>query len=356
MRALLLCHDRQLIGGNGSLPLGATPTPTLALASGGSLSGTVSVICVALSYGAFKDGNVAGAKAGMLLNYTRTDPDQKTKVVKSGMAIQSAAASQAVSGGNLSLQASVAPVKGAFGYAWFWGAAGSERLGAITPINSVKITAPVAVVAAGTGRAVLASSLPNTDDSTDPDSWDSIITQMLLPTSNAVTYDAGGAVFSGTGGANSVQLDKCFEAMQQNFQLSPEYIFMSPRTHKSLNDCIINNGGAPLLRINANVNLPANGAIGGTPLVDTVINGFNGQTVSILSNPHLPDGMVVGWSNQIANIIDLEGPAVDFDARRDFYQEQWPRLSLSYKGGVYVDGTPRLKVPSGFFLMTNVAV
>jgi hypothetical protein len=77
-----------------------------------------------------------------------------------------------------SIKATVAAVKGAMGYAWFWGASGSEVLGAITTINSVLITA----TATGTQTA---ASLPAADWSQNNLVFDGLIYQALKTGSNA---------------------------------------------------------------------------------------------------------------------------------------------------------------------------
>ena len=67
---------------------------------------------------------------------------------------------------------------GALGYAWFWGAAGSEVLGAITTINSLVITAN----AAGTQTA---ASLGSSDNSTNALVFDGLLYQAFKSGSNA---------------------------------------------------------------------------------------------------------------------------------------------------------------------------
>ncbi len=104
------------------------------------------MIAVALALDGVINGTVAG---GIQSTITRTNADGSTDVFGGGAAARSAAATVATTGATGSIAASVDPVPGALGYAWFWGAAGAEVLGAITTINSVLITA----AAAGTQTA-----------------------------------------------------------------------------------------------------------------------------------------------------------------------------------------------------------
>ena len=86
----------------------------------------------------------------------------------------------------------VPAIQGAAGYAWFWGTAGSELLGAITTINSVSIAAN----ATGTQAA---SSLGTNDNSTNSLAFDGLLTQTLKSGQNAyVAAQATGTAGAGT--------------------------------------------------------------------------------------------------------------------------------------------------------------
>ena len=193
LEACMLGEELLILGGNTSLALSTTPTPSATPAtSGGSLAdATYSVICVALTLDGVINGSVAG---GIQAQITRTNADGSPDTFGGGAARKSANATAVVSGGsgNGLVSATVAVVNGALGYAWFWGAAGSEVLGAITTINSVVITA----TAAGTQTA---ASLGTGDNSTNALVFDGLLTQALKPGSNAyVNYLATGTAGTGT--------------------------------------------------------------------------------------------------------------------------------------------------------------
>ena len=114
LQATMIGEEALILGGNNSLPLGVTPTPTLtASASGGSLaSGTLSVICVALSLDGFINGSVLG---GVQSQITRTNADGSTDIFGGGAAQKSANATVAVTGPSGVVAAVVATVRGALG-------------------------------------------------------------------------------------------------------------------------------------------------------------------------------------------------------------------------------------------------
>ena len=127
LQATMIGEETLILGGNASMPLGATPTPTLTASSsgGGLASGTLSVVCVALSLDGVINGSVLN---GVQAQITRANADGSSDSFGGGAAQKSANATVSVTGPNGLVSATVAAVRGALGYAWFWGATGSELL------------------------------------------------------------------------------------------------------------------------------------------------------------------------------------------------------------------------------------
>ena len=140
LQSLMQSEEMVLLGGNGDLALGITPTPTLAdQLTGGALAPNTAytVLCVALTLEGFLAASVPG---GINLNITRDNADGSTDTYGGGAAQVNAPATltTANDGNNThGLKASVTPVNGAVAYAWFWGTTAGQLLGAITTINSV---------------------------------------------------------------------------------------------------------------------------------------------------------------------------------------------------------------------------
>lgn len=208
LEACMLGEELLILGGNTSVPLGTTPTPTLVPAtSGGTLTAAASpysVICVALSLDAIVNGSVSAGIQGAI---TRSNADGSSDTFGGGAAGKSANATASIASGTSgSIAATVAAVPGAMGYAWFWGAAGSELLGAITTINSLIITAN----AVGTQTA---ASLGGSDNSTNALVFDGLLYQAFKPGSNAfvqylATGTAGsGSTLTGDGAGGVVEID-----------------------------------------------------------------------------------------------------------------------------------------------------
>ena len=132
LESLMLGEEAMILGGNSSSPLGTTPTPVLAdIGTGGGLAANaaLSVVAVALTHDGFVNASIAGGVQGAV---TRTNADGTSDTFGGGAARRSVNATiTTANDGNAThvVRAAVAPVPGALGYAWFWGAAGAEVLG-----------------------------------------------------------------------------------------------------------------------------------------------------------------------------------------------------------------------------------
>ncbi|MFX9714967.1 hypothetical protein ABTO95_18815, partial [Acinetobacter baumannii] len=76
-------------------------------------------------------GDSVNLVTGVPGQITRTNADGTTETFGGGNGQQSANATVSVTGPTGSATATVTPVRGAVGYAWYTGAAGSERLYAV---------------------------------------------------------------------------------------------------------------------------------------------------------------------------------------------------------------------------------
>ena len=261
LNGLMIQEERVLLGGNNSVALGTTPTPSLAAVTGGALTdaSTYRVICVALGLQAYLDavgsnngsvGQVFNAASSIVPGQiTRTNIDGTTDTFGGGSAQQSAAATQATSSPNLSITATVAAVTGAVAYAWFIGiGAGNEKLNQITTINSAKF------IANSNAGAQLASTLAASDNSTSSLDYDGLLYQAAKSGSNAyiaalATGTAGtGSTLTSNGSGGIIEFDVAFQYFYDVYRLSPTVIYVSSQESRNISKKIIANAGAPLLR------------------------------------------------------------------------------------------------------------
>lgn len=356
LQKMMLKEENALLFGNASLALGTCPTPSLSASGSGATlpAATYSVICVPLTFEGIQMHTVA---SGITQSKTITGQDGKTYTLNGGAGQKSAAATQAVTLGQ-TLFCSVTPVRGAAGYAWYVGVAGSEKLELITTINSAAFSAPLA----GTGQ--LASALTASDNSTNTLGFDGLATWALNSGSGAyykalATGTAGtGTKLTSGGQGNINELDDMLLSMWNNYQVSPSVIYVNAQQAKDITNKILSTGSAPLLRYNTD------GGEGfgfvGNGVIESYFNPFaldGGRKIPIKIHPKLPQGTILGWAEDLpAQYQSSEVPQVaEVKTRADYYQIDWPLRTRQDEVGVYAEEVLAVYAPFAMGVITNVA-
>lgn len=350
------------IGANSSIALGTTPTPTqgATASTGGFLSNaTYSVICVALTYlGNVNSTPVTGQGTATLsggaipLPYTRANMDGTSDLINGFSAAQSAALSVTLSGGTSTqvINAVVAAVNGAFGYAWYLqnGGTGSERLVAITGYPTVKMTA-----ANSTGQ--LASAVPITDTSTNTLNYDGLLTQIVTSGSGAYVKDLGGAPLttSGSGSGGITEFDNLIADRIANYRLVPTDIFMSPTDQTALRALILtgNTNLAPFFMGDA-----SSGGLSAAVQAKVYNNpvGFSTPQLQIHAHPFIPAGTIIFYTRTNPYPLSNVPALLRKLCRRDYWQVDWPVVTMQKTLGVYFDAVLQMYFPPAFGVITGV--
>jgi hypothetical protein len=352
LEALMLGEEALILGGNTSLALGVTNTPTLAAStSGGSLTaGTLSVICVALTLDGLINSSLA---SGIQASITRANADFSSDTFGGGAAQKSASATVAVTGSTGSVTASAAVTRGAFGYSWFWGTAGAEILGAITTINSLVITA------AATGTQT-AASLPGADWSSNALVFDGLLTQAFQPGAGSnVTIQPTGAAGVGTpltadGSGGVVEIEAVLKANWDQYRLSPDEVWVSSQEAANISKKIMVGGanGAQRLVFDSRQDL-----IGGGVMVSTYKNKYSlagAKSLDIKIHPNMPAGTMLFLTRQLPYPLANVGNVIQIRTRQDYYQIEWPHRSRRYEYGVYADEVLQHFFPPSMSVITNI--
>ena len=364
LSATMIQEERLILGGNTSLALGTTPTPTLSTATTGGtmIAQTQSVICVALGLQAYLDlagannGGIGqtfvGASSVLAGQITRTNADATTDSFGDGSAQKSAAATQITTGSTSTVTATVAVVNGAVAYAWFVGVGGSERLYGISTINSIIFTAQA------NGAAQLASTLAASDNSTSTLDFDGLLTQTFKTGSNAyVNVQANGTAGTGTGftsdGAGGVsEFEAAFASFYNKYRLSPSTIYLNSQELVNLTKKIVANNGAPLLRLldpaNSATNLVAGSVVG------SYLNKITGQVIPVVVHPNMPPGTVFFFTRELPYPLSGVSDPVRMLLRQDYYQLEWPLRSRKYEYFVGCDGVLQHYAPFSMGVITNL--
>lgn len=349
LEALMLGEEALLLGGDGSLALGTTPTPVLTqAATGGGLSdGTYSVICVALTLDGMINGSVAG---GIQAQITRLNADGSSDTFGGGSAQKSSNQTIVVNGGGAVqlVNASVTAVRGAIGYAWFWGTAGAEVIGAITGYPTYQIVA----AAAGSQTA---ASLPSSDNSINNLVFDGLLTQALKSGSNAYWSDLGGGTLTSDGAGGIVEFDAALKNRWDLYRLSPDTIWISSQQALDIGKKILNAGqttGAYRIVFN-----PEQGMVAGGIMVATYLNRFSmagAHSLKVRIHPNLPDGTVLMTTNRLPYPLSNVGNVMQVRTRQDYYQIEWPLRTRKYEYGVYADEVLQHYFPPSMAVITGI--
>ena len=356
LESLMLGEEAMLLGGCGSMPLGTTPTPTLSdIGIGGGLAANLalSVICVALTHDGVINATLVGGIQGQI---TRSNADGTSDTFGGGAARRSANATiTTANDGNAThlVRASVAPVGGALGYAWFWGAVGAEALGAITPIASLAIIG----TAIGTQTA---TSLGANDNSVNALAFDGLITQAIKAGSGAtIVAQAQGLAGQGTpltsdNAGGIVEIDGVLKSMWDAHRLSPDTMWVSTQEALNISRKIVTGAAASAQRFVFDV---TDDMVGGGIMVRTYLNRFSmqgGSTVDIKVHPNMPAGTILFTTGALPYPLAGVGNLMQVRTRQDYYQIEWPLRTRRYEYGVYADEVLQHYFPPALALITNI--
>ena len=356
LRALMIGEEKVILGGNSSVPLGTTPTPVLADQPGaGALAFNTpySVIVAALTLEGYLTGSVAGGVRGQV---SRANADGSTDSFGGGTAKLSAAASVTTANDSLdthAIAATVAPVTGAVAYAWFWGASGSEALGAITTINSV-------VIAAAAAGTQIAASLGGGDNSSNALIFDGLLAQIAKAGSNSyVAVQPTGSAGQGTpltadGAGGVVEIDAALQHFWDAWRLSPTTIWVSSQEQRNITKKVLAGSSNGAQRFVINID---QGNVQGGDLVTSYLNKFcmdGAKAIAVKPHPNLPAGTLLFDTDLLPYPLSGVANVLQMRLRRDYYQVTWPIKARRYEYGVYCDGVLQNYFPPAFGIVTNI--
>lgn len=383
LRSLMIDEEKILINGNASLPLGTTPTPSLAHGvisglTGGFASGTVYVVCVALTgmgmlgYTPYSQTLNAGGVVGQV---TKVNADGSSDTYGGGSAQPSAEISTAT-GANECVTATVALVPGAFAYAWYVGSAtGAEYFAGITPSNQAIFRSyPATTNQPIANLKVSGSYADNSVDALIPDGilnqifgqvhgpapGRAMATNNLLPSgitvsqSGSIVYNmAAGNTGLTLQGSNFVEIDAVLRAAYDQYKIGFDRILISAAdVLDSFGAMLGQAAGSTAFRILFDADQETGRIVAGRR-VTSYLNKFFNNTLDVEVHPYVPPGTILFWSDR--SPYELSGVANLLEARvrQDYYQIQWPWRSRRYEYGVYVDEVFSCYFTPAFAAITN---
>jgi hypothetical protein len=350
LNATMISEEKTIIGGNGSdgIALGTPATPALSKVGGAGTLGaiTVSVKVVALTLDGWNRATIA---AGVKTQFVRTNADATTDTINGGSSNKSAAATLALSAGDV-VTATVTAIKGAYGYAWYWGTAGNELIGAITTVNKVTFSA----AAAGTQNV----SAVTADNSKDSLVFSGFATQALSSTGYWASQD--GAILNGDGAGGITEIETALKAFWDNNKVSPDIMLVNSQELLNISKKVVAGGAAPLFRFT--VDGAQSGQVNSLTLTAGSVVGYylnkyamnSAKIVRVMLHPNIPPGIILFYSQQPPYETSRLRNTIQMKVRKEYYQIEWALRSRKYEAGVYVDELLQVYAPFMFGAIGNI--
>jgi hypothetical protein len=355
LNSIKIAEELVVLGGNNSIALGTPGTIVLTpSASGGTLATqTLSVIVVALTLEGFQNSTVSAAGVPGVI--ARTNIDSSTDNIGGGSSQKSGAITAAVTGPTGSCVAFVPDVPGAVAYAWYFNAAGAEKLGIIGG-NKVTITA----AAAGGNQAATAITADNSQNALE---FDGLLPIAMKAGNNGYVSSLDGAFLTADGAAGVVEIDAMLKNRYDLYRLSPDTLWIASQEAVNINKRIINNGGAPLIRFTVPV-----ASVGGTDKGDvneltmsggtaigSYFNKFTNTMMRVVVHPYLPAGVLLATTSKLPYTVpDIPDTNFRIKCRRPYYQIEWPLIKRRYESAVYTEEVLQHYAPFSMGVMKNI--
>ena len=357
LRALMIEEEYTILGGNGITGLGTTPTPSLtAISSGGAIASgvTVQVGCVALTLDGLRNSAVA---TGVPQIQTRVNADGSTDTYGGGAAAPSVVATVTTSAASSSVSGYVAPVVGAFGYAWYIGQGGTQYLFAVTTINSFLYTA--ALPASGFPFSLLSG-----DNSVNALVYNGFSAIAATPGSGAywaaqpTGVNGTGTALTSDGSGGIVEIDTALEAFWNNWRLGPSEMWVSSQEQNVFRRKVLqapSSGNLPLARFTV---ATAQDNVRGGSSVRGYINPFGmgpASEIPIRLHPDLPAGNIMFLTDELPYALNDVANVYQIKTRKEYYQIEWPLRTRKYEYGCYADEVLQHYFPPSLGFITGIA-
>lgn len=351
--------------GSRSIALGTANTPVGTKKAGGSMTAQAT-FCYAVGLTGMgwyynQQGAPAAVTAGVKTQYTRTNADGSTDIIKPGHGIISpASASVTTETTNLSVLWQVLPKAGELAWAWFIGPTSSAnaKLAAITSVPQFLQT----VDPAGTQLANVADlGVDNSQNSLD---YDGVFTQIGASGSGAYYKilggtTAGGAKLTPDGLGHVVEIDAANLDRFQNYKLGVDTWWVNAQQASDIQSLCLSNAAGTDKGI-ATIFYPANidsmktiiGGNGGPEFL--YINKATGQIQRIKTHPWIPAGTMLGTSQRIPYNMNNVPSVWRKKLIREWYSEMWPKTSRKQQFGQYAGGVLQCLVPFANCVITGI--
>lgn len=388
MLRFLNLEEKTLLGGAGTntgavggagLQLGVTNTPVTSVASGVPTGGTYGLttgtfyggFCVALAYrasDAYRANVITSTNtslvttvpaSGIQVQFTRNNADGSSDVINSSTAQLSAASNATAATANNGILFQVAPMAGAFAYAWFVQSNATTFTPSATTAVLTAITAASAWVYYSPTQQPGGTQHPNVfsaDWSTNQLDFDGLLTiasntaytSSWAPQNSYVQDLHGAGLTNGAMVGSVAELDTALFQIQSTTLTSPTAIYLSTDVVNTFRKAYMaNSTNATTITFFAPV-----GKSKALSLPNAVADYYNVFSIDdpfipVIQHPYLPAGTILidttnlGAAYEHSRVGETRGVFV----RRDTYGQEFARTSRKYPFGVYSEEVLGVKTP-----------
>jgi hypothetical protein len=359
LRSVMIGEEQVLLGGNTSLSLGTTPTPTgTDTTTGGSLNAAnaLKVYCVALTQDGYYRASVGSGVVGAV---SRANADSTTDTYGGGAAAVSVLLSLSLTGAATASTATVTvdTVRGAAAYAWYWWQTGhggtKAKLGAITTVNRVTIKAEA------TGTQLHDDASLAADNSTNSLVYDGILTQIATSANNSYykALSAGGQL-SASGEGGIAEIETALRHFWDSYKLSPDRIIVSAEQLNDFTTLLVGATGGTLFRFNLDGTAGVEGrTVSAGSVVGQYLNKYSmtgASMIPITIHPYLAPGTILFLSSTLPYPTTNIGQVLQIKTRREYTQIEWPLRTRTYEFGIYLDAVLQHYAPFSMGVITNI--
>lgn len=349
----------------GALTSGAASTPAaIAATTGGFLPAATYLISIVPLTGeaayrtrgyALNSGFAGGSPAAgsELLPYTRTNADASTTTEAGGCGQKSAEVSSIVGGsGAGKVTLSWTPTVGALGYAVFAGTVSGTLY-----FQGVVSSAYAVWTVYNSGASFQANTgVFTADTSTDALQYDGLFTRLLASGSGADVLNlTSGSSLTANSRGGIAEIDAMLaKAWQKFLGFSYKHMAMSGTTYQALLTVLF--GSPSTSKVTFLQQAMADDPVGLSRR--SYSNPFSKTNLEIVTDPYIPDGVILFGTDAIPNTVSggVDSAPVSFVYLRDYYGDDWARVTRSRKSAVHLMGSVFLRAPSIFGVLGNIAV
>lgn len=373
LETLRVKEEEALVGGNNSLKLGTANTPVGAVtaSSGAASSGTYYAAVVGLTYEGYRNSVLAYGTSPSSIVQTQaiTTLDNKTMTVNYGCGIASAVSSVS-SGSSVVVNFTVTPKNGEIAYAWYLGTTASSTSSlyfqGITTVPAFTYSASSAPSTSSQPLSALTATDYSVNDGTtgggtnQVTAFDGFLTQAWnnnnITPQNAYTVNLKNTAMTTGGSGNVVEIDTMLRSMWDNYKVTVDVIYVAAQEMASITKLVLNSASAPLLRY-----YPKDGQdfdLTGSGVISFYFNPYipGGRKIPIIIHPTLPNGTILAFGKTLPQYFKANNTAniAEVLCRRDYYTEEWAKVTREYQSGVYAEEVLAVYAPFAIGIINGI--